>query len=275
MANAPRADMELLFNGSMPSLGKDNPASDPSLRIRFSRQTQSLEFARRISSPRGEEWTKRVIVSTSDPPFISVTDWKGLEQVEKDAMHYLACFVRTCDAVEGKLDVTPPASVRSSPSTSEETKITIPAAVQQPKYLPQTQDSPSSVVPTITSTFSSLNLAPRPSKLSAPTTARTTPDLRTDTPVAPQESGVQEQETSSRGVLSNATSAWRDDLYLTVGSRGMQTRYIPSVGWCIRYASRVSQGGRYRIMFLDGVALDVDVDEDWVEFKSQTGETTV
>jgi hypothetical protein len=35
---------------------------------------------------------------------------------------------------------------------------------------------------------------------------------------------------------------------------------MPGVGWCVRSGS-----ARYRIMFADGVALEVDVDEERVE----------
>ncbi|KAJ7794152.1 hypothetical protein B0H14DRAFT_2923931 [Mycena olivaceomarginata] len=46
-----------------------------------------------------------------------------------------------------------------------------------------------------------------------------------------------------------------------------QTKYIPS-------SSRVSQGGRYKIMFFDGSDPEIDVDEDWAELTSPGGETT-
>ncbi|KAL1748031.1 hypothetical protein HDZ31DRAFT_60728 [Schizophyllum fasciatum] len=52
---------------------------------------------------------------------------------------------------------------------------------------------------------------------------------------------------------------------------GIATRFLPDVGWCIRYGSRVSQGGRFRIMYLDGATMDIDVDEEWVELQ-QGGE---
>jgi polo-like kinase 4 len=53
-----------------------------------------------------------------------------------------------------------------------------------------------------------------------------------------------------------------------------QTRFIPALGWCIHYGSKASQGGSYRIMFLDGVTLDVNVDEECVEFKDQAGDVS-
>jgi hypothetical protein len=41
---------------------------------------------------------------------------------------------------------------------------------------------------------------------------------------------------------------------------------MPGVGWCVR-----SRGSRYRIMFADGVALEVDVDEERVEMVERDG----
>ncbi|KAL1754155.1 hypothetical protein FB107DRAFT_216357 [Schizophyllum commune] len=50
---------------------------------------------------------------------------------------------------------------------------------------------------------------------------------------------------------------------------GIATRFLPNVGWCIRYGSRVSQGGRFRIMYLDGATMDIDVDEEWIELQQE------
>jgi len=46
---------------------------------------------------------------------------------------------------------------------------------------------------------------------------------------------------------------------------GFETRFIPSVGWCVRYAGPLGGAGRYRMMFFDGKTLEVDVDEECVE----------
>ncbi|GLB38488.1 putative serine threonine-protein kinase PLK4 [Lyophyllum shimeji] len=272
MANAPQADIELLFSGQAPSPSKDPSASDPSLRIRFSRRNHTLEFARHISNSRGEEWTKKVVATIPGPPYLSTKDWKELKQAEQDAMHHLTRFVRMCDAVESEIDATPSAPDKYT-STADKTKIRIPVASQKPDGLARTHDSVSSAS-TITSTFSSFNLAPRPPKISAKT-ACSTPSLAYSDPGTARDFANQEGEINSKDVSPDANSVWRHDLDLTVGGGGMQTRFVPSVGWCIRYASRVSQGGRYRMMFMDGVALDIDVDEEWVEFKDQAGETTV
>ena len=46
---------------------------------------------------------------------------------------------------------------------------------------------------------------------------------------------------------------------------GFETRFIPSVGWCVRYVGPSGGAGRYRMMFFDGKTLEVDVDEECVE----------
>jgi hypothetical protein len=50
------------------------------------------------------------------------------------------------------------------------------------------------------------------------------------------------------------------------GRSRLQTRFMPGVGWCAR-----SGLARYRIMFADGVALEVDVDEERVEMVERDG----
>ncbi|KAF5382419.1 hypothetical protein D9615_002978 [Tricholomella constricta] len=274
MANTPRGEIEVLFN--VPPSLPNKLRSDivPSLRLRFSRRIQSIEFARHVSDARGEEWTKKVIVSTLEPPYISTKDWKSLEQAEKDALHDLTRFVETCDVVEGLLmdNAATSSLIKSIPATDKDKGIIDPVKHQKPDHL-QTPESSRSTS-TIKSNISFLNVASRPSKLSV--TARSTPDLTDTIQLVPQEFSTQEHDISAKRIPSDVNSAWHDDdLNETMGTRGIQTRFIPFVGWCIRYASRVSQGGRYRMMFLDGVALDIDVDEDWVEFKSQSGETTM
>lgn len=61
----------------------------------------------------------------------------------------------------------------------------------------------------------------------------------------------------------------------------LQTRFIPDVGWCVRYepipsgsGTSAAGGGRYRIMFLDGVELEVDVDREKIEFVAPDGQVT-
>jgi hypothetical protein len=54
-------------------------------------------------------------------------------------------------------------------------------------------------------------------------------------------------------------------------SFSFRTHFIPSVGWCLQ-----NRGGtRYRMMFLDGSLLEVDVNEEWVELQLQDSQERV
>ncbi|KAJ7459803.1 hypothetical protein FB451DRAFT_1045789, partial [Mycena latifolia] len=126
-------------------------------------------------------------------------------------------------------------------------------------------------------TLSLVNVAPRPSKLAfmPATTRRTSRKVPSTSDMA----SVEAQHLSVTGKTQTAINilpTWcRDDLELTTPDhRGAQTKFIPSVGWCIRHNSRVSQGGRYKIMFFDGAVLEIDVDEEWAELTTQSGGTT-
>lgn len=273
MANQPKGDIELLFGVSAFSSNKAAGllGNVPSMRLRFSRQGRSLEFARHISSVHGEEWTKKVISATTETPYISTGDWKTLEQTDKDAMHQLTRFVRICESVEELIEDTSQIDIDTKANS-----LNISPTVPQKQSI----SSSSQTASTIANSLASLGLAPRPPKL------RTVPRPVTQVDLNPlgHELTIQEDpddlsrrnERSASNMDYTVNPTWCDeDLELTNGGRAIQTRFIPNVGWCIRYGSRVSQGGRYRMMFLDGVALDIDVDEDWVEFKSGSGETTM
>lgn len=257
----------MLFDGSTTFASKTQGPQElrPSMRIRFSRQNHSLELAKYMSDLQGEEWTKKMLPSISAPPYISTGEWRKLEQVEKDAVHHLTRFVRLCEASEGLInemyaDIT---------STGEPPKAKIPTS---PTMI--FENEPRSLNTTIANSLSAFTLAPRPPKLSTITARSAQLDKDIGTPI-PQETASNGYDISTKGTRTEIDPAWCDgDFELTRGL-DMQTRFIPSVGWCIRYGSRVSQGGRYRIMFLDGVTFEIDVDEDWVEFKGRSGETSV
>jgi polo-like kinase 4 len=55
---------------------------------------------------------------------------------------------------------------------------------------------------------------------------------------------------------------------------GFDTRFIPSVGWCVRYGFS-GGAGRYKMMFFDGAILEVDVDGECVEFMNSMTDEVV
>ncbi|KAJ7044059.1 hypothetical protein C8F04DRAFT_688068 [Mycena alexandri] len=294
MANAPRGDIELFF-GSLPPNDRKHSAGDaPRMRMRLSRGCGSLEIARHVSGARGEEWTKTVLKTTDEYPHILAADWDNLEMTERDGIAHLARFWRTCKALE-QLE-------------QEELPVLYPGASKSnsrnlsPKLSPSQTRTPPAPTPasfSSTQTLPMLNVAPRPPKLPSTQPDFFTSGLPKAPPelLAPSRKPIHTQRARSRcisddglSVIGNPTAAailptWckenfpEDDLdglggITTAGWRRAQTKYIPSVGWCIRHSSRVSQGGRYKIMFFDGATLEIDVDEDWAELTSAGGQTT-
>lgn len=273
MANSPQADIELMFGnitGSKANKGKgldQNPT--PSLRIRLSRKCQTIELAQHLSGAQGEEWTKTSLFATNKPPYVSVNDWSLLSEAQQRAMDDLARFIRKCEALEF-LDTTDETNALSADHTS-----TVLVTPMDSKLDPTIGLYSA---PKISHNLSSINLAPRPrfSTITAQRSDNHNDDTLLQTTKLGPESNVSLEANlqTKLGNIDLPTTWFTEDVDITSRIRGIETRFIPSVGWCIRYASSVSQGGRYRMMFLDGVALDIDVDEDWVEFKSQSGEIT-
>ncbi|KAJ7175802.1 kinase-like domain-containing protein [Mycena filopes] len=277
MANTPRGDIELFFGSQ---------DDGPRMRMRLSRGCGSLEIARHLSGARGEEWTRTVLKTTDGYPHLSLTDWDALAAIERDGMAHLARFWRTCEALENLEREELPALHSGKPNRPKK-KALSPLQIRT-----QTASPPASF--SSTQTLPLVNVAPRPpklpftkpylisSKLSKPE-APMTPD-------APSRKALHTQRAPSISddgfsVTGNPTTAailptWCKEDFgneldgLTAERRRAQTKYIPSVGWCIRHGSCVSEGGRYRIMFFDGAVLEIDVDEDWAEFTSAGGQPT-
>lgn len=52
----------------------------------------------------------------------------------------------------------------------------------------------------------------------------------------------------------------------------LEARFLSSVGWCTRYGSGQSpQGEKYKVLFLNGSILDIDLDKGWVELVDGRG----
>ncbi|KAJ7147483.1 kinase-like domain-containing protein [Mycena crocata] len=265
MANTPPGDVELLFPGSAP-LGRRQSESaeafhDASrMRIRLSRQCGSLEIAKHISGARGEEWTKKDLKTVDEYPHISAGDWNTLDSTEQDNMVHLARFWRVCDTVEQLEDDL--ISHPYGPSGTSKSRSRILSVTDTP---PDPIPPPASF--SSTQTLSLVNVAPRPPKL--PLMTRKMNQISTSNDIA----SIEGQHFSATGRIAALPTWCREDFDLpTVDHHAPQTKFIPSVGWCIRHNSRVSQGGRYKIMFFDGAVLEIDVDEDWAELTSATGE---
>ncbi|KIK69646.1 hypothetical protein GYMLUDRAFT_79751 [Collybiopsis luxurians FD-317 M1] len=283
MANAPQADVELIFSDStldttgrtshnqtvVSSLDKDKAY----LRLRYSRQMHSLEIAKCAVGPQGKEWKKRT-VNISRLSFSSEAALNNLSKVEMDGIKRLSQFVRICEAVEGEDDAADrDATFRVSDSKSTPTGgaslLKHPLLDECPANTNRIVSGTGSRTLGHSSSMSSVDLAPRPRKFLSKTKYQ---DI--EGPPDSTEKQLHEFDYSTKNITLNAsemTPSRSQNGLLTTGlgqnapEQPLQTRYIPSVGWCIRYGSKVSQGGRYKIMFLDGDVVDINVDEEWVE----------
>ncbi|KAJ7505378.1 kinase-like domain-containing protein [Mycena galericulata] len=260
MANAPPADIELFFGPSSLHDRKKATAEAPRIRIRLTRQTRSLEIAKHSFGKHGEEWTKKVLQTTDEYPHISAADWEALEATEQDSMVHLARFWRTCEVFE-QLERNDNQALFPYGSSG--------ASKPRSPILSGTSDSPNTVNRAVPASFSStqtlsmVNVAPRPPKL--PFTPAVAQRTNAD---ASATGSIQGQHLSVTGKTALLPTWCRDDFELTDHRVPQTTKFLSSAGWCIRH------GGRYKIMFFDGAVLEIDVDEDWAEFTSQSGVTS-
>jgi len=175
------------------------------------------------------EWKKVVLVAPGGR--IDAIDRSSLEGCETDGLERVEAFLGVCEAVEGGLT-----NVGDCGSTTSSSSILVC------KTLPV--DEPSGVD---TRKEESIGLIRKLRHLGHSTT----------TPTA---------STPSMGWNRGRRELPFEPPSLTQQTGGFETRFIPSVGWCVRYAGPSSGGaGKYRMMFFDGKTLEVDVDEECVE----------
>ena len=276
MSNEPKADIELLFPGdsacsrkrSDATVGSRSKSASPNMRIRLSRKAESVEMARHIVGIRGGEWTKKLMAATSQggKSIIKEADWGSLQSPEKKGMECLAMFLRVCEAVES---VGEPRGMDDGHSW--QTKIDGSLSGNgQPVEIVDSNGTPSLVRlqdSTGKNTLAAYKVVPRPRKLSPQPTEQVAGGGRlhghTESQILPS--------------IVEPMKSWRSENAATnsaIGATSIQTRFIPSVGWCIRYGreSGMLGGGKYQIVFLDGAALDIDVDRESVELKNALGD---
>lgn len=310
MSNEPCADIEVLFDSTAPypdsldrhSAGRSEGNRTAGMRIRLSRKGHILEISTFVSAASGStgEWKKKILAWISSSSGLSPQDLASLTAQEKEGLDTLAEFVRVAEAFEAlgpplhdfPRNERPSGSMDSSGNldnlagrlASLESILDRPLRQKKPCILPsnlhqqQTDDSTSDTSTGATAatespqalprSFSDVSVTPRP-KLSPPhlrftnETARRASSTVVDPPVSSNH--LRSAHDHPQSAIS-ITPEWQST---SVSGMTVQTRFIPSVGWCIRYGT--SAGGRYRIMFLDGVTLEVDVDEEMIKFTSQDG----
>jgi hypothetical protein len=274
MANGPRADIEIRTNPRSTSTAI-SASMTTSIRIRFSRKLRTMQI---FSSE--TNLCKKTMFCTARGVPADAGDWALLSANEKECLAALLDFLRVVEAVEGlprgaseSLSAVP-AERQTRHSTKREAAHSAASAVpphrENDAYPPvaslpksaatSTTPLPSSTVPPPCTRPTQVTVSPRPRFPSAiPRASSDTSRKASSTavgdalPLAPSE----EDRPSSLAACTEDRSL--RDLSVSGKSR-LQTRFMPGVGWCVRSGS-----ARYRIMFTDGVALEVDVDEERVE----------
>ncbi|KIY71560.1 hypothetical protein CYLTODRAFT_441216 [Cylindrobasidium torrendii FP15055 ss-10] len=247
MSNEPAADIELLFlRGSNTS--REETSDSARMRLRLCRQSGTLEVARCTTTSRGKEWHKQMFSHLSADYSLSALDQGRLEHEEKAGLLPLSRFLKLCESYSGI-------------NTSVDL-----ASPEQPLWRSSIR---AKIFTSSSSTLPPLKLAPRPAKISTSTSRFSAKEL------APLQSVATRVDPS----LQSALVSTLNHPSRTLGSSQAQgamtcARFLPAVGWCIRQCLRTSLGGQYKIMFIDGAVLDVDVDEGWVQLLDSSGNTT-
>lgn len=276
MANLPEADVETVFYSSKDRSGPRQGDSGGGLpdrangsfmlravdmRIKIMRSRQLVEISRQVLAParvhdratkpspkaspmreKEGEWKKVVLVAPGGN--IGAVDKTSLDEYEKRGLERTEIFLAVCKAVENGLV----------------------EAGEHPKN---------------ESSCSSASLS------SAPVCETLPVDQHEDIPRESEGIGLVRKLGYPKHSMSPTTSApsmgWNKDRYgfpfeppsLTRQPGNFETRFIPSVGWCVRYVGSSGGAGRYRMMFFDGKTLEVDVDEECVEWADSVQDEVV
>lgn len=260
MTNFPEADVEAMFyspedcsriqpkeGGELSGKTIGNPPfRGVAMRIKITQSRQFVEISRQVHAPgrgRGRvinpsskdlllgekegEWKKIVLVAPGGN--IDAIDQSSLDEYERNGLETTKLFLAVCRTVEsgivGACEVPNGEISRISNSLSSILVCKTLPVDQHDNDIPESSDLTQ--------------------KLGRPQHAMTpAPSVGWDT--------------GSHGFPFEPPSLFRQP-------GGFETRFIPSVGWCVRYSGPSGGAGRYRMMFFDGKTLEVDVDEECVE----------
>ena len=285
MANGPRADIEVRTNPRSTSAAISTSMTT-SIRIRFSRKLRTMQI---FSSE--TNLCKKTMFCTARGVPTDAGDWALLSANEKECLAALLDFLRVVEAVEGlprdtsasePLSVVP-AERQTRQSAKREAAYSAASAVPPHRENDTCPPGPgtslvpksaaTSMIPVPSSTVSPappctrpthVTVSPRPRfpssipRISSDTSRKASSTAVGDAPPQPPLARPSSEDTPSS--LAEGAGSLRDLPLSPSGRSRLQTRFMPGVGWCVRSGS-----ARYRIMFTDGVALEVDVDEERVE----------
>lgn len=280
MANGPRADIEIRTNPRSTSAAISASVTT-SIRIRFSRKLRTMQI---FSSE--TNLCKKTMFCTARGVPADAGDWALLSANEKECLAALLDFLRVVEAVEGlSRGASEPLSAPAVPAEQQTRHFTSKreAAHSAASAVPPHQENdacpsaanlptstatsiiplPSSTgVPPLSTRPTHVTVSPRPRFPSAIPRASSDTSRKVSSTAVGDAPPPSEDRSSSLAACTEEEVPVVRDLSTSGGtSRSrLQTRFMPGVGWCVRSGS-----ARYRIMFTDGVALEVDVDEERVE----------
>ena len=271
MANEPQADVEIRASSrSTASALSGSPAA--ANRIRFSRKLRTMQI---FSS--GPRVSKKSMFCTARGVPVDAEDWSLLSIPEKECLAALLDFLRIVDALEGV--------PRGKPGAISTTSAELPTkcltaqdatSPAQPVGAPRHGGDTISLEPKSVAPTASFSTFPPPSSRSLQVTVSPRPRFPSSLPRSTSETFRKASSTAvsdaplPRVSASPSASCTPSAEPLRGLTRPrLQNRFIPGVGWCVR-----SGGTHYRIMFADGVALEIDVDEERVELVEHDGSVT-
>ncbi|KAL6304318.1 kinase-like domain-containing protein [Sparassis latifolia] len=288
MANEPLGDIELLFSPLEAHCQKSVQKEGAQMRIRLRRTKRSLEIARcspRVSKTGTEEWVRKVLTTASRSFDIAEEDWAVLDPIERMGLGHMAAFLRVCETVEAlQVDGSALPHVQLQFSPSMDDTLPRPSAKQskngrqrleevlnrlEGNASPKSQSSVDVIAPSSTCTEHderllstksvqpSLSLPQRPPKFSY---AMSSYSSETQPP----------SDALSVPVSAHGSSGNRAKTSLTAEGTGVQIRFLPTIGWCIK--REIGNAELYQIMFHDGASLEVDPGSDRVQLSSNLGD---
>jgi len=263
MTNFPEADIEAVFYSSEgysgvqrseggELSGKKNgsfPLRGVAMRIKIVQSRQLVEISRQVLAPgRGRdcitkpssqesplrekegEWKKVILVVPGGS--VDAIDRTSLDEYERNGLERTEVFLTVCRAVESGL-----VDAGELPN-GEISRISNSSSIPVCK----TVDQYDNTIPRESKIIDLAQKLGRPQHSVAPTPSTPSVGWNKEPHVFPFEPSSLIQQPG-----------------------GFETRFIPSVGWCVRYTGPSGGAGRYRMMFFDGKTLEVDVDEECVE----------
>ncbi|KAI0030433.1 hypothetical protein K488DRAFT_72197 [Vararia minispora EC-137] len=277
MINGPQADIQVSLDA------RAGAGSTPAVRVRLSRKLLNVEISTATGThANGGEWSRKVLFWHGRDEGIGPGELRRLDTRQRHAIQVLRNFLFLVEHIEGLHD---PQGSSAGPIVMDNRKNLAgigckrTASHTTPKSIEHVIDCPvtckrgavafppncktrsavfeASSVPSI----AELTVSPRPRLgLGAPPVQPTPVRKVSSTAVDSRPQSAITQESGGPKMVLSPVSA---------SVAGVDMRFLPSVGWCIRLGEGV---GTYRIMFFDGAMLEIGIEDEHVEFMAPDGD---